>query len=85
MLNRYYEQELNHLRQLAGEFSRRNPALAPLLGSASAVDSDVERLLEGVAFLTGLVRQRLDDDFPEFTQGMAQLLCFLTFCNRCPA
>lgn len=74
MLNRYYEQELNHLRTLAGEFSRRNPALAPLLGSATAVDSDVERLLEGVAFLTGLVRQRLDDDFPEFTQGMAQLL-----------
>lgn len=74
VLNRYYEQELNHLRVLAAEFAKRNPALAPLLGSASAVDSDVERLLEGVAFMTGLVQQRLDDDFPEFTQGMAQLL-----------
>lgn len=74
MLNRYYEQELHSLRTLATEFGRRNPALAPLLGSAAAVDSDVERLLEGVAFMTGLVRQRLDDDFPEFIQSLAQLL-----------
>lgn len=74
MLNQYYEQELNNLRTLAVEFGRRNPALAPLLGSSAAVDSDVERLLEGVAFLTGLVQQRLDDDFPEFTQTIAQLM-----------
>lgn len=74
MLNRYYEQELANLRTLAAEFGRRNPALAPLLGSSAAVDSDVERVLEGVAFMTGLVRQRLDDDFPEFIQGLAQLL-----------
>lgn len=74
MLNRYYEQELHNLRSLAAEFGRRNPALAPLLGSAAAVDADVERLLEGVAFMTGLVRQRLDDDFPEFVQSLAQLM-----------
>lgn len=74
MLNRYYEQELHNLRTLAAEFGRRNPALAPLLGSVSAVDADVERLLEGVAFMTGLVRQRLDDDFPEFVQSLAQLM-----------
>lgn len=74
MLNHYYEQELNNLRTLAVEFGLRNPAIAPLLGSSAAVDPDVERLLEGVAFLTGLVQQRLDDDFPEFTQTLAQLL-----------
>ena len=74
MLNQYYEQELHHLRQVAAEFGKRNPALAPLLGSNASVDSDVERLLEGVAFLTGLVRQRLDDDFPELIQSIAQLL-----------
>lgn len=74
MLNRYYEQELHNLRTLATEFGQRNPALAPLLGSGTAVDADVERLLEGVAFLTGLVRQRLDDDFPEFIQSLAQML-----------
>ena len=74
MLNRYYEQELGHLRNLAAEFAASNPALAPLLGVESASDPDVERLLEGVAFMTGLIRHRLDDDFPEFVQGVAQLL-----------
>ncbi len=73
MLNRYYEQELANLRQLAVEFSRANPALAPLLSGAAA-DPDVERLLEGVAFLTGMVRQKIDDEFPEFIQELAQLL-----------
>src|SRR5476649_640845 len=74
MLNRHYQSELNHLRRLADEFARGNPALAPLLGVDSATDPDVERLLEGVAFLTGMVRQRLDDEFPEFIQELVQLL-----------
>jgi type VI secretion system protein ImpG len=74
MLNRYYEQELGYLRTLAAEFAASNPALAPLLGADSASDPDVERLLEGVAFMTGLIRHRLDDDFPEFIQNLAQLL-----------
>ncbi|KLU21466.1 hypothetical protein EOS_35870 [Caballeronia mineralivorans PML1(12)] len=74
MSKAYYEQELVHLRDLATEFAARNPALAPLLGSGVAPDPDVERLLEGVAFLTGLMRQKLDDEFPEFIQELAQLL-----------
>lgn len=74
MLNNHYQSELNQLRRLADEFARNNPALAPLLGADSASDPDVERLLEGVAFLTGMVRQRLDDEFPEFIQEIAQLL-----------
>lgn len=74
MLNRYYQSELGRLRQLADEFSHANPALAPLLGADAASDPDVERLLEGVAFLTGMVHQRLDDDFSEFVQPLAQLL-----------
>ena len=73
-LNRYYQQELSHLRQLAGEFAQRNPALAPMLSSETTADPDVERLLEGVAFLTGLLRQRIDDEFPEFVQELAQIV-----------
>ncbi|WP_296223984.1 type VI secretion system baseplate subunit TssF [Ralstonia sp. UBA689] len=73
MLNRYYEEELNKLKGLAVEFSQNNPALAPMLSGASA-DPDVERLLEGVAFLIGLTRQKLDDEFPEFVQELANLL-----------
>ena len=73
MLNRYYEQELGHLRELAAEFSKAYPALAPMLAGPSS-DPDVERLLEGVAFLTGLVRSRVDDDFPEFMQALGNLI-----------
>ena len=73
MFNRYYESELRNLRKLSREFSLANPALAPMLASSST-DPDVERLLEGVAFLTGLTRQKLEDDFPEFTQELLWIL-----------
>lgn len=74
MLKRYYEQELSNLRVLANEFAASNPSIAPMLGNNSAADPDVERLLEGVAFLMGMMRQRLDDDFPEVIQQLAFLL-----------
>lgn len=73
MFNRYYQDELNKLKGLATEFAKVNPAIAPMLSGASA-DPDVERLLEGVAFLTGLTRQKLDDQFPEFVQELTNLL-----------
>lgn len=73
MINRYYQQELAHLRDLAVEFSKAHPALAPLLSGPSQ-DPDVERLLEGTAFLTGMLRQKLDDEFPEVIHGLTQLI-----------
>ena len=73
MFNKYYQQELQSLRELAREFSRAHPAAAPLLSGQSA-DPDVERLLEGVAFLTGLLRQKLDDELPEIVRGLADIV-----------
>jgi type VI secretion system protein ImpG len=70
---KYYQDELAYLRELGREFSSAHPALAPMLAERSG-DPDVERLLEGVAFLTGRVRQKLDDELPEAIQGIAQLL-----------
>ena len=71
--HRQFEDQLGRLKLLAAEFARDNPALAPmLLGSGS--DPDVERLLEGTAFLTSLLRSRLDDAFPEFVQDLTRLL-----------
>jgi type VI secretion system protein ImpG len=72
MFNRYFQQELSNLRELAVEFSRAFPALAPML-EGPTTDPDVERLLEGVAFLTGLVREKIDDEFPEIVQGLIQM------------
>ena len=73
MLNRYFQQELNQLKDLGAEFSKKHPAVAPMLSGLST-DPDVERLLEGVAFLTGLMRQKLDDDFPEVIHELFQLI-----------
>ncbi|MVW73951.1 type VI secretion system baseplate subunit TssF [Pseudomonas xionganensis] len=71
--NHYYQSELTALRQLGKRFAERNPALAPFLGQAGR-DPDVERLLEGFAFLTGRVRQKLDDELPELTHSLMHLL-----------
>ena len=72
-LNRYFQDELQALREQGREFSERNPALAPFLGHEGR-DPDVERLLEGFAFLTGRLRQRLDDELPELSHSLLQLL-----------
>lgn len=73
MANRYYQQQLQNLRELAKDFSRAHPAVAPFLGGESR-DPDVERLLEGVAFLTGLVSERIDDEFPELIHSLSSII-----------
>lgn len=73
MFKDYYEKEINHLRELAVEFSHAHPSLAPMLTGASN-DPDVERLLEGSAFLSAMINQRLDDEFPQVIRGLTQLV-----------
>ncbi len=73
MLNHYYLQELAALRDLGTEFAETHPSIASMLSGSSA-DPDVERLLEGVAFLTGLIREKLDDDFPEIIHDLIHLI-----------
>lgn len=71
--NHYYQSELSALRQLGRRFAEHNPALAPYLAQGGR-DPDVERLLEGFAFLTGRLRQKLDDELPELTHSLMHLL-----------
>ena len=73
MLNRYYQEELDFLRELGREFAREFPTLAPALAEAGS-DPDVERVLEGTAFLTGAIRRKLEDDLPEITQALLEML-----------
>lgn len=73
MFNKYYEDELAFLRDMGREFARAHPAQADFLAT-SGDDPDVERLLEGFAFLTGRLRQKLDDELPELTQSLMQML-----------
>ncbi len=73
MFNRYFQKEMENLKELGAAFSKAHPALAPMLSGPTA-DPDVERLLEGVSFQTGLLRQKLDDEFPEIIQDLVRLL-----------
>ncbi len=72
----YYERELGILRVLASQFAERHPKVAARLrlGRDESRDPHVERLLQGVAFLSADVQKRLDDDFPELTDGLLDLL-----------
>nr|WP_272903713.1 type VI secretion system baseplate subunit TssF [Xanthobacter agilis] len=72
-MNRYYQDELAYLRDLGDIFARENPKLASFL-SRKARDPHVERLLEGFAFLTATLRQRLDDDLPELVHDLLRLI-----------
>lgn len=73
MFNKYYQDELTYLRDLGKEYAAKYPAFAPMLADRGG-DPDVERLLEGVAFLTGRIRQKLDDELPELIVSLASLL-----------
>jgi len=70
---KYFQYEINKLQNLAKEFSLEHPAVAPMLSTHNA-DPDAERLLEGVAFLTALLNQKLDNEFPEAIHGLMNIL-----------
>jgi type VI secretion system protein ImpG len=68
----YYNRELAYLRKLGAEFAEMHPKIAGRLRiTGDAVeDPHVSRLLEGVAFLNARIRHKLDDEFPELTDGL---------------
>ena len=72
----YYNRELRAIRRLAGEFADAYPKVAARLRvTPDAVDDPyVERLLEGVAFTAARVQQRLDDELPEFSETLLEML-----------
>lgn len=73
---RYYEAEMRYLGEAAKEFADAHPDRARMLNLDRVGDRDpyVERLFEGFAFLTGRLRQKLDDELPELTEGLVSLL-----------
>ncbi|HMV39110.1 MAG TPA: type VI secretion system baseplate subunit TssF, partial [Plasticicumulans sp.] len=75
-LYRYYNQELQHLRETAGEFAQEFPKIASRLSLTGfeCADPYVERLLEGCAFLSARVQLKLDAEFPVFTQHLLEMV-----------
>ena len=74
--NAYYEQELNYLIEAGKEYARVHPDRARFLNLIDPRHRDphVERLVEAFAFLTGNIRQKLDDSFPELTHSLLDLV-----------
>ncbi len=70
---RYYREELDYIRQLGKLMAQKNPYLSRFVAEKEG-EPDVERLLESFAFLSGGLRQKLEDAFPEFTRGIIQML-----------
>ncbi len=75
-LLRAYNEELAYLRETAREFGEEHEAVAGRLGLKTPTDPDpyVERLLEGVAFLSARVQLKQQDQYPEFTQHLLQAI-----------
>ena len=72
----FYNRELDALRHLSRDFADSHPKVAGRLRLTGdrVDDPHVERLLEGVAFLSARAQQRLDDEFPEITDALLGVL-----------
>ncbi|NEX22394.1 type VI secretion system baseplate subunit TssF [Thiorhodococcus mannitoliphagus] len=73
---RYYNRELQFIREMGAEFARDFPKIAGRLGmdGFDCADPYVERLLEGFAFLAARVQLKLDAEFPSFTQHLLEMV-----------
>jgi type VI secretion system protein ImpG len=72
----YYQRELAFLRRMGAEFATQYPKIASRLQlePAKCEDPHVERLLEAFAFLAARVHLKVDDDFPEVSQALLDVL-----------
>ena len=75
-LLKFYNRELQHLREMGAEFASEFPKIAGrlTLDGFECVDPYVERLLEGFAFLAARVQLRIDSEFPRFTQHLFEIV-----------
>ena len=72
----YYERELSFLRQMGAEFAEKYPKIAGRLQleADTCEDPHVERLIEAFAFLASRVHLKVDDEFPEITESLLNVL-----------
>jgi len=72
----YYERELSFLRQMGAEFAAKYPKIAArlLLETDTSEDPHVERLVQAFAFLAARVHHKIDDEFPEITESLLNVL-----------
>lgn len=71
-----YNDELAALRRRASRFAETFPKIAGRLRLTGEIADDphVERLIQSFAYSAARVRQKLDDEFPELTDGLLETL-----------
>lgn len=71
-----YNEELHFIREMGKIFARNHPKVAGHLDLArgDCQDPYVERLLEGFAFLTSRIQLQYEEDFPEFSQHLLDII-----------
>lgn len=74
-LLKYYNRELQFVREMGAEFAQEYPKIASRLGldTAECTDPYVERLLESFAFVAARIQLRIDSEFPSFTQHLLEM------------
>ncbi len=72
----YYERELTFIREMGEEFARKYPKIAGrlLLDADKCEDPHVERLIEAFALISGRIHKKIDDDFPEITESLFNII-----------
>lgn len=72
----YYERELAFLRRYSREFAERYPKIAGRLLMFGDVceDPHIERMIQSFALLNSRISKRLDDDYPELTEALFEVL-----------
>lgn len=72
----YYERELGFLRRYSREFSEQYPKIAGQLLMSGEVceDPHIERLIQSFALMNARVAKRLDDDYPQFTEALLEVM-----------
>ena len=72
----YYERELTFVRKMAEGFAEKYPKIANRLRlePGTSEDPHVERLIESFAFLAARIHLKIDDEFPEITESVLQIL-----------
>lgn len=72
----HYERELGFLRGSSRDFAQRYPKIAARLGLSGETceDPHVERMIESFALLGARINKKLDDDYPEFTEALFEVM-----------
>lgn len=68
----YYQRELDYLLEMGHEFGKRHSNAKHLVARSN--NPYAERILEGVAFLTAKIHQRIDSGFPEAVEPILEMV-----------